>query len=153
VRPHALQSRKEVLQLGEFDLKAGFTGPRPRRKNVQNQLRAVHDSDPQFTLEVLGLVGLEVIIEDDQIGTLGLDKLAQLHDLPRPDEGVGMVTIEALDQGTDPLPTGCVEEAVKLLHVLFHFPGGHLLERGAHQDGALDRVAVIQKLRRDGSKS
>jgi hypothetical protein len=42
---------------------------------------------------------------------------------------------------------------MKLFHVLVHFSGRHIFERRAYENGTLHRVAVIQKLCRDGSES
>ena len=52
------------------------------RKNVEDQLRSVDDSDFEFALEVTLLRGRQFIIEDDEVRIDGGDRAHELFDLP-----------------------------------------------------------------------
>ena len=55
MRPHLLEPREGVFELGEFDREPGFVGTGPGREDVEDHFRTVDDLDLQLTLEIPGL--------------------------------------------------------------------------------------------------
>src|SRR6266550_1786565 len=52
VCPHARQARQQILELRELHLELGLAAPRACRKDVENDLRAVHHPHPDMLLEL-----------------------------------------------------------------------------------------------------
>ena len=72
--PHPLQPRHGIFQLRQLDLKMGLVGQGVRREDIQDHLGAIDHLDPELLLEVAGLGGTEVVVEEDHVGLLGLDR-------------------------------------------------------------------------------
>ena len=81
VGPHPLQPRHGIFQLRQLDLKMGLVGPGMRCEDIQDHLGAIDHLDPELLLEVAGLRGTEVVVEEDHVGLLGLDRRLELLDL------------------------------------------------------------------------
>ena len=97
VLPQAGEARQHVLELGELDLEAGLAGARAARKDVEDQLGAVDDLDPDQLLEIPHLGGGEVVVEDDHVGVGLADPALELLELAAADEGGGPRRAAALE--------------------------------------------------------
>ena len=64
VGPHPLQPRHGVFQLRQLDLEMGLVGPGMRREDIEDHLGAVDHLDPELLLEVAGLRGAQVVVEE-----------------------------------------------------------------------------------------
>ena len=74
VGPHPLEPRHRVFELRQLDLKVRLVGPRVGGEDIEDHLGAVDDLDVELLLEVAGLGGAQVVVEDDHVGLLGLDE-------------------------------------------------------------------------------
>ena len=74
VGPHSLQPWHGIFQLGQLDLQMGLVGQGVRCEDIQDHLGAIDHLDPELLLEVAGLRGTQVVVEQDHVGLLGLDR-------------------------------------------------------------------------------
>ena len=80
VRPHPLQARHLVFQLGQFHRQAGLVRLGAAGEDVEDQLRAVEHLQPGGLLKITGLAGAEIVIEEDHVGHFGVGQGGQfLH--------------------------------------------------------------------------
>ena len=70
VGPPPDQSRREMPQLSQFDLKLAFMGLRPKGENVQNQSGPVYNATMSDLLQVTFLDRRDRLINDDEMCTL-----------------------------------------------------------------------------------
>ena len=115
VRPHPLQPRHGVFQLGQFDRQPGLVRLGPPGENVEDQLRAVEDLYARDPLEVADLSRAEVVVEDDHVGVAGRRQRGQLFDLAFAEVGRGVGGLAALNQLPDDAGAGRVGQPFKLL--------------------------------------
>jgi hypothetical protein len=74
------EARKHILQLRQLHLQTPFGCPRAVSEYVENQLGAVDDFNLNGVFEVTLLSGREVVIDDQDVGLVGLGELFQfLH--------------------------------------------------------------------------
>ena len=85
VRPHPLEPRHRVFELSQLDLKMGLVSSRVRREDIEDHLGAVHHLDLELLLEVSRLCRPQVVVENDDVGLVGLDQELELVDLARAD--------------------------------------------------------------------
>ena len=79
--PQSTHTRQVVLELGELDLQLALGAARVLGKDVENQLRSVDDAGLQQVLEAALLSGVELVVDQQRLGT-GLPKDAlQLGEL------------------------------------------------------------------------
>ena len=78
VRPHPLQARHLVFQLGQLDRQAGLVRLGAAGEDVEDQLRAVEDLQAGGFLKIAGLAGAEIVIEKDHVGHFGVGQGGQL---------------------------------------------------------------------------
>jgi hypothetical protein len=69
-----------VLKLRQFDRQTRFVGPSSRGEDVQNQLGAIEHFDTDGFFKVPDLRGVQVIIEDHQVGVMTFDHQAKFFD-------------------------------------------------------------------------
>ena len=62
------QARQRVFELRQFHLKPRFERPGARGEDVEDQLAAVEHLDAEGLFEVAALGGVEVVVEDDDVG-------------------------------------------------------------------------------------
>ena len=62
--------------------------------------------DLELPLEVAGLRRTQVVVEDDDIGLVGLDEPLELADLARADIGRDINLLPLLQHGTDDVQSG-----------------------------------------------
>ena len=62
------KSRKQIGQLGQFDLQLAFPAPSAACKNIQDQLGPVDHPQVQLPLQVAQLGGRKIVVEDDHVG-------------------------------------------------------------------------------------
>jgi hypothetical protein len=72
VRPASHQPRREVLQLRELHLELTFEAARALREDVENEAGAIEHPTLQQCFEIALLARRQRVIEDDQVGALGL---------------------------------------------------------------------------------
>jgi len=96
----ARQSRQHVLKLGQFDLVLAFIGLRALRKNIENQLGAVNHLDAENFLQVDGLAGTQIRIEQDDVRACLVHRRLHLRRLSRPDQRRRTRPRAALHKGT-----------------------------------------------------
>ena len=89
VRPHPSESRQHVAQLGELNLQLGFVRSGPRRKDVEDDLGAVHHPSVDPLLDPLPLRRREFLVEDHQGGFRLEHELGQFLDLALADQRGG----------------------------------------------------------------
>ena len=82
VRPHLLQPRQRVLELGELDRETRFVGLGVAGEDVEDQLGPVEHFDFEAFSKVASLAGMQVVIEDDDVGFVMGDEVFELLDFP-----------------------------------------------------------------------
>src|SRR5207253_1373189 len=78
VCPHAFEARQQILQLRELDLHLRFGRTSTCRKDVEDQLGAIHDAHADVLLEIFTLGRAQLFVEYDEIGAIVLDGLLDL---------------------------------------------------------------------------
>src|SRR5207248_1757410 len=125
----------------------GFARARPRGKDVENQLGAIHDALADGVLDVLSLRRRELVVEDHERRLLLVHRVAELVDLAGPEIGAGMRAVDLLRHLANDDGAGGVGQLRKLAQVIVHgAAGARPLERGAHEERPLD-------WRRNGDRS
>ena len=86
VGPHLFEARERVFEL------ASSTCSRDSAvcaggEDVENELASIEYLDPDGFLEVAGLRGGEVVVEDDDVGVVALNEVGQFLHFPRADIG------------------------------------------------------------------
>ncbi|MNE05669.1 hypothetical protein D3C80_982390 [compost metagenome] len=89
VGPATHQTRAQVIQLGQLDLQLALVGARALGEDVENQTGTVQHATLEHPLEVALLTGRKGVIEDDQVGRVALDLIADLLDLAAADQEAG----------------------------------------------------------------
>jgi hypothetical protein len=95
VGPSAHQPRRQVMQLGEFNLQLALVTARPEGKDVEDQGHPVNHPASESTGEVTLLSGCQGMIKNDQICTLGLTGREDLVGLPGADKQCGIRAVPA----------------------------------------------------------
>jgi hypothetical protein len=133
VRPHPLQPRQHVLQLRQFHLHLRLAGPRARREDVEDQLRAVHHPRLQRLLEVLALRRRQLLVEDDERRFVCAMSSAARRPCPRrcrtSDAASPAAAAACPPHRRPPCPS-----AGQLLQVLVRLHQRHGLQRRRYQD-------------------
>ena len=115
VGPHPLEPGHRVFELRQLDLEVGLVRSRVRREDVEDHLGAIDHLDPELLLEVARLGGAQVVVEDDDVGLLGLDERLELLDLARADVGRDVDLLPLLQQAADHLQAGRLGQSPELL--------------------------------------
>ena len=89
--------------------------PRPGGEDVEDHLGPVDHLDAQELLQVPGLRGAEVVVEDDEVGLVRLDQLLELLDLARADVGGDVDLLPLLEHAADHDQTGRLGQAPDLV--------------------------------------
>ena len=142
VRPHPLQARHLVFQLGQLDRQAGLVRLGPAGEDVENQLRAVEDLQPGGFLKVPRLAGAEIVVEDDHVGHFGVSQGGQLLHLSLAQIGCRVRGFAALGQLAYDVRAGGLGKTFQFLQrdqlmVLVRGTVLTLREKDAHEDGRL----------------
>ena len=87
VGPHPLEPGHRVFELRQLDLEMRLVRLRVGGEDVEDHLGAVDHLDLELLLEVARLGRAQVVVEDDDVGLLGLDDRLELLDLARADVG------------------------------------------------------------------
>jgi hypothetical protein len=106
VRPAPHQSRRQVLQLGQFDLKLALVALCTRRKDVQDHRCAVGHRNTQHPLEIALLHRTEGLVEDHTVGRGTSHQRLDLVGLARPDEQGRIRRLAARGHARDRLVAG-----------------------------------------------
>ena len=101
VRPHPLQPRHGVFQLGQLDGQPGLRRLGAAGEDVEDQFGAVEDLQPDGLFQVAGLAGAQIVVEDHQVGVFGGGQRGELLDLAVAQIGGGIGGIAALGQPAD----------------------------------------------------
>ena len=141
VRPHPLQSRHLVFQLGQFDRQAGLVRLGAAGEDVEDQLRAVEDLQPRGFFEIAGLAGAEIVVEEDHVGHLGVGQGGQFLHLSLAQVGCRIGRFAALRELAHDAACRRLRQDLPVL------PAGPVRGRGrrekdAHEDGRLARHAL-----------
>src|SRR4029077_11836461 len=81
VLPHATHARKVVFELRELHLQLSLGARRVLREDVEDQLRAIDHSRVERVLEEPLLRGVQLVVDDDALGSLVAEAFLQLFEL------------------------------------------------------------------------
>jgi hypothetical protein len=123
VGPHARQAWQQVLELRQLHLHLRLGGARARRKDVENDLGAVHHAHRQRLLQVGPLRRRQGLVEQHQARAGLLKQALELLDLALPDEEVGSGGFDALVGAAHDACARRVRQPAELLKVLVHLSG------------------------------
>ena len=84
VGPAAHQARRQVLELGQFDLQLALEGARAQREDIQDQAGAVDDPALQRPLEIALLRRAQVVVDQHQAGVRLIGARRSSSSLPEP---------------------------------------------------------------------
>ena len=136
--PHATHARQLVLKLGQLDLQLALRGMGVGGEDVEDQRRAVDDTDLEAVLEVALLGGRQLVVNHEHLGLDHGELLLKLIDLARAEVGLELGPVAALDQLPNWLALRRVEQfrqlgEIRLDALVWTSDGGHVraLERGA----------------------
>ena len=115
VRPHPLQSRHLVFELGQLDRQPGLVRPGTVGEDVEDQLRAVQHLQPGGLFQVARLAGAEVVVEDDHVGHFGVGQGGQFLHFTLAQVGRGVGGLAVLGQLADDVRAGRLGEALQFL--------------------------------------
>ena len=152
VGPGADQPALLIGKMGEFDLQAAFAGGRALAENLQDQAGAVDHLGFQVAFQIALLHGRERAIHDHHVDTQGIDGLAQVFDLARPEPGGRADTIHRGFQRIDHIERNGRRQADRFLkpgsrqaqgRTARLVAGGLAPHIGMNNDGAPCRLAVL----------
>ena len=118
MRPHTDQPGQQILVLGQLHLEASLPGLSPLGENIQNESTSVDDLHTQKLRKHTDLRRRQVIVKDDQSGTLQSHHGLDLLYLALADEAVGVGLIPALEDAAHHLAPGCLHQRGQLLQAL-----------------------------------
>ena len=140
MRPHPLQSRHRVFQLGQLDRQAGLVRLGAAGEDVEDQLRAVEHLQPGGFLQIAGLAGTEIVVEEDHVGHFGVGQGGQFLHLSLAQVGCRVGRLAALGQLADDLRAGGFGQTFQFFQRdQFVVAVG---EKDAHEDGRLAHHAL-----------
>ena len=90
------KTREQVIQLRQLDLQLPFARPGVAGKDGKNHLRAVHHAAVGDLFDVALLRGRQLGIENEEVRACRSQPLANLIELPAPDQCRGVETFPAL---------------------------------------------------------
>ena len=134
--PATSQARQLVLDLRQLDLGARFAGARLSNEQIEDQRAAVDDGALDDLLQVLDLIGRQVVVEDDDVGTQRVGLTSDLAGLTATDERSGVGRSSVLQASAHHLHAGASGELRQLVEILFDNEAGLCWQRQAHQEGA-----------------
>ena len=138
VRPHSGQTGEHVLELRQLHLHLRLARPRPRREDVQDELRAIHHPRAELELDVLPLRRRQLVVEDHQRRPDVGHAVAQFLELSLSEIGRRARPIQELRDLADDLGARRVGEARQLFQMLGQeMSRRRPLQRSADEDGAL----------------
>jgi hypothetical protein len=120
VGPHAGESRQQVLELGQLDLKLGLVAPSPGREDVEDDLGPVHHPDLELALQIGPLHRRQLLVYHDERGTGVGDRVFDLLDLPLSDQSGGIGRNDLLRHPGHHVCAGRVHQLSQLIHMLGH---------------------------------
>ncbi len=112
------EARQEVLEAGELDLRHRLAAPGARGEDGEDDVRAVEDLRRQLLLEVAGLRGGELVVEDDHARLHRLRGLDELLQLPLADVGRRVGRRALLEGAGDDDASRRVDETLQLVEVV-----------------------------------
>src|SRR5205823_7585508 len=77
----ATETRQEVVELGQLDLRLALPGARVQGEDVQDQRRAVDDLHSQALFEVSKLARRELVVQDHRVRPRAVHGVVQLPHL------------------------------------------------------------------------
>ena len=122
--PEAAQAGDEVVELGQFDLKAAFQREGALGEDVEDELGAVHDAHAQNFLEGASLCGGQVVVEDHESGLGGLEVGGDLLGLATADVGGRIQNPKAAEGFTGDFGLGGVGQRAQLAEGVVDFGAG-----------------------------
>ena len=93
----------------------GLVRSRVRRENVEDHLGAIHNLDLELFLEVARLCRPQVIVKNDDVGLVGIDKQLELVDLARADVRRDINLMPLLQHLADHLQIGRLGQTAQLV--------------------------------------
>ncbi len=133
VRPQAAQAGNQIAELRQFDLQPAFQTQGALGEDVENQLGAVHDADPEQVFQGAALGGGQVVVENHQRGAGGGGFFGNLGGLAPADIGGGMDVAQPADGLADNAGPGGVGQRAQLPQGVFDFGAGRVAEVGGDQ--------------------
>jgi hypothetical protein len=100
------ETRQEILQLRELDLKPALCSARAPGKNIKNQLRPVDHLSIEGPFEIALLGWREIVIDDHHIRVGGFRQVFNFAYLPLAEESGGIAVRTNLKQLADDLRAG-----------------------------------------------
>ena len=132
------QTRREVLEPGEFDLKLAFVTLRAGAENLEDQHRAIGDRDPQMALQVALLGGGKRLVEEHRLRVVAEHQGLDLVGLAAADEERRVGRLAAADDAIDNRVAGRLGQLGQLVERAIE---PRSAEVDADQDRARARVA------------
>ena len=114
VLPHPAHAREVVLELRELDLELALGGACMLREDVEDELGAIDDADPESVLEAALEARVDLVVDDQGLGAGLGDQCPQLLELALADVCARVGPWAALHDLADDLHPRCAQELAGL---------------------------------------
>ena len=118
VLPHPPHARQVVLELCELDLELALGAAGMLGEDVEDQLRAVDDARRQRVLEVALLARIELVVDEERLGSSVRELGLELPELPLADIAALVGPRTALDQLAHRLDAGGTRKLTQLVELV-----------------------------------
>ena len=143
VGPGAGEAGQGILHAGERDLQHGLAGVRAVGEYLEDDLLAVDDGQAGEFLPVALLRGREVLVEDDDVGAVGLGEVGEFLGLAAAEEQGGGGRAEVDEGGADDVDAEILDQLLELAKELVRLAGGHRVGLHADQERALELGGLV----------
>ena len=122
VGPHPLEPRHGIFELCQLDLEVRLVREGVGREDVEDDLGAIDDLDSQVLFQVARLRGTEVVVEEDDVPLVRLDRVFQLLDLAGADVSRDVDLMPLLQHGANDDQTSGLGQPPKLVQGIIGRP-------------------------------
>ena len=130
------ESRQPVFELRQFDLEFAVAGCRVLREDVEDELRAIDDTQLHALGQVAGLCGGQILVDDDELDAALEGSNHQILQLAGAEDGLGVDAGALLGDDVDDLDTRRPRQLTQLGDVGVEVVGG-ATRRDRHEDRTL----------------
>ena len=142
MRPEPAQAGNQIVELGQLDLEAALQRLGALGEDVENELGAVHHAHAEDLLEGSPLGGRKIVVEDDELGSGGLDVRRDLERLAPANVGGRMEGAQAAQGLAGDLGAGRVGQSAQFAEGILDLGARLVSQRSGDQPGELRSVRL-----------
>lgn len=145
VGPRAGETRERILHAGQGDLQHGLARVGAVGEHLEDDLFAVDHGQCGEFLPVALLGGREVLVEDDDIGAVGLGHVGELLGLAAAEEEGGCGLAEVDEGGADDGDAEILDQLLQLAEEFLGLALGHGVGLHADEERALELGGLVSE--------